>query len=42
MCVCIYSQKQDGWNIYMQSCKQCTLQVITTMALWQHIHLGTG
>ena len=27
--------------IYMQSWKQCSLPVITTMALWQLIHLGT-
>ena len=27
--------------IYMQSWKQCALSVITTMALWQLIHLGT-
>ena len=27
--------------IYMQSWKQCALPVITTMALWQLIHLGT-
>ena len=27
--------------IYMQSWKQCALPVITTMALWQLMHLGT-
>ena len=27
--------------IYMQSWKQCVLLVITTMALWQLMHLGT-
>ena len=24
----------------MQSCKQCTFPLITTMALWQLMHLG--
>ena len=27
--------------IYMQSWKQCALPVITTMALWELMHLGT-
>ena len=35
------SQKQDRHNIYMQLWKQCALTVITTMALWQLMHLGT-
>ena len=35
------SQKQDGRNMYVQSWKQCALPVITTMALWQLMHLGT-
>ena len=26
---------------YMQSFKQCARSVITTMAMWQLIHLGT-
>ena len=37
------SQKQDENNIiiYMLSWKQCALPFITTMALWQLMHLGT-
>ena len=35
------SQKQDGHNIYVQSWKQCTLPVITTIYLWQLMHLDT-
>ena len=27
--------------IYVLSCKQCALPVITTMALWQRMHLGS-
>ena len=35
------SQKQDKRNIYVQSWKQCAHPVITTMALWQLMHLRT-
>ena len=35
------SQKQDEHNIHMQSWEQCVLPVITTMGLWQLMHLGT-
>ena len=34
------SQNQDR-VLYMQSWKQCALPVITRMALWQLMHLGT-
>ena len=34
------SQKQDERNIYVIMKKMC-LPVITTMALWQLMHLGT-
>ena len=29
-----YLKKQDGYNINMQSWKQCALLIIITMALW--------
>ena len=34
------SLKQDGRNLNVIM-KQCALLVITTMALWQLMHLGT-
>ena len=37
----IFKWLSNWYNIYMQSWKQCTLPVITTVTLWQLMHLGT-
>ena len=35
------SHKDKKGATYMQSWKQCTLPIITTMALWPLMYLGT-
>ena len=37
-----YTMIQFLINIYIQLCIQCALPVVTIMALWQLLNLGTG